>query len=123
MAKEDFTCRFTCIIEDFYDHTRYFAEVTFKKKKELRTTWREVEAERTSSQKNRIELADIFITPMADNLRNFHHHFVLYKYTGDGVFIRRGPYLNSEEVRLECKIWDLGHSFATQVMETLRSIA
>jgi len=90
----------------------------------------------------RIELANIYITPISGQLGTYlsrkswqkkpvtfpqattkektgvHNHFVLFDYTGHGLYIVRDQYRN-EVHRRECSIYDLGQSFADQVMKAL----
>jgi hypothetical protein len=101
---------FTCVIEDHILNDRFSAQVSVRKKQPV---W-------TSVQDDRIDLADIFIEPIsAQHSDRVHHHFVLYDYTGHGLYIVRDQY-NRERHRRACAIWDLGHLFALKVMDALK---
>ena len=128
MAQEN---SFTCEIEDFEIHDRFSANV-------------KVIPNEASSRGagERIELANIYITPISGQLATYlssktwkktpvifqqaktrektgvHNHFVLYDYSGHGLYIVRDQYRN-EVHRRECSIYDLGQSFADQVMRAL----
>jgi hypothetical protein len=98
--------RFTCVIEDHVLHERFSANVTVRKKCPVRS----------SLQKGRIDLADVFITPVSGQPPiRVHHHFVLYDFTGKGLYIVRDQ-LDRDEHKRSCSAWDLGHSFGIQVL-------
>lgn len=109
MAQEK---QFTCVIEDLHLKDRFSATVKVTKKTPIEA----------AEQKDRIGLAHIYITPVSDQVRKVHHHFVLFDFTGCGVYIVRDRYGKRDD-RRQCSIWDLGHSFAIQVMDALREIA
>ena len=122
---------FTCEIQDFDTQDRFSANV-------------KVVPNDVSSRAagERIELANIYITPISGQLGTYlspqnwkktpvtflqattkektgvHNHFVLYDFTGHGLYIVRDQYRN-EVHRRECSIYDLGQSFAEQVMQAL----
>ncbi len=73
------TKSFTCVIEDFHLHDRFSAQVEVVKKMPIRT----------SLQSGKIDLADVYITPISDQITSAHHHFVLYDCTGHGLYIVR----------------------------------
>jgi hypothetical protein len=103
---------FTCVINDFRFREMYGAEVRIAKKRPVRT----------SLQPGRIDLADIYVTPLSGQIEDVHNHFVLYDCTGRGLYIVRDPY-GREVRRTECSTWDLGQSFALQVQEHLREFS
>lgn len=106
--------KFTCVIKDRLLHERYSVDVTVKKKLPV---W-------TSIQPGKIDLADIFITPKAGQplKERVHNHFVLYDAGGNGLHIVRNQQ-RREEHRLPCTIWDLGQSFALQVLAAIKDMA
>ena len=130
MARED---TFTCEIEDFHLQDRFSANV-----KVVPTT------EVSGPSAKPIELANIYITPVSGQLFSYlsqenwrktpvsfpqartreksgvHNHFVLYDFTGHGLYIVRDQH-RGEVHRRECSIWDLGQSFAQGVMQALES--
>jgi len=112
---------FTCQIVDRRHDDRFSAKVVVKKKPVVRATWKDEAGARKSPVKNRIELADVFITPVSGQVMNVHHHFVVYDFYGRGVYVLRNR-LNQREDRCECSVWDLGHAFATKVMDALRGM-
>jgi hypothetical protein len=98
-----------------------------------------------SRSRDRLDLADVFITPISGQLALYlsvqswhktpgtfdvetkeksgvHNHFVLHDCTGHGLYIVCDRY-RREVHRRECSMWDLGQSFASQVMETLKEFA
>ncbi len=103
---------FTCVITDFQFHETYSAEIRIAKKRPIRT----------SLQDGRIDLADIYVTPVSGQLKDVHNHFVLYDSTGRGLYIVRNPF-GVEIRRTECSTWDLGHSFALQVQDHLKAFS
>ncbi|MCM3877694.1 MAG: hypothetical protein NEA02_14910 [Thermoanaerobaculia bacterium] len=103
---------FTCVITDTRFHETYSAEVRIAKKRPIRT----------SLQAGRIDLADIYVTPVSGQLEDVHNHFVLYDSTGRGLYIVRDRY-DREIRRVECSTWDLGQSFALQVLEHLKQFS
>src|ERR1700722_9012580 len=97
---------------------------------------------RMSRDKQTIELADVFITPISGQLAYYgskdtwektpatfnvptkeksgsHNHFVVNDYEGRGLYIVRDQ-MRREVSRRLCSIWDLGHPFASGVMKALR---
>ena len=103
---------FSCVITDSLFHETYSAEVRIAKKRPIRT----------SLQDGRIDLADIYVTPISGQLRDVHNHFVLYDSTGRGLYIVRDRF-GFEVRRTECSTWDLGHSFALQVLNHLKGFS
>jgi hypothetical protein len=100
---------FTCVINDRFLHERFSANVIVRKMLPIRK----------SLQSNLIDLADVFITPISGQPTfKVHHHFVIYDMTGHGLYIVRDRN-NEDEHRIPCTIWDLGNSFAIQVMKAL----
>jgi hypothetical protein len=77
----------------------------------------------TSLQDGKIDLADIFITPISGQRAvKVHNHFVLHDCTGHGVYIVRNPD-GTQDHRRACTIWDLGQHFASKVMAALKEFA
>lgn len=101
---------FSCVIADSKSSESFSAIVSMSKKVPVRT----------SLQDGRIDLADVYITPVVGNVSNKHDHFVLYDHEGNGLHIVRDAF-GREVRRTTCTIWDLGTSFALQVMEHLRA--
>ena len=122
---------FTCEIRDFNNHDQFSANVTV------------VPSDPSAGAAgNRIEIANIYITPISGQLATYlssknwkktpvtflqattrektgvHNHFVLYDYSGHGLYIVRDQYRNMED-RRPCSIYDLGQSFADQVVNAL----
>jgi hypothetical protein len=103
---------FTCLIADSRFGESYSADVRIAKKTPIRR----------SLQLGRIDLADIYITPISSGSRIVHDHFVLYDAAGNGLHIVRDP--SGREVRRTlCNIWDLGPSFARQVQRHLKTLS
>ncbi|SRR5579864_1991416 len=122
---------FTCEIVDPDIHDRFSATVTVVPN-----------AVSSKDPGQRIEIANIYITPISGQLGTYnskqnwkrtpvtflqaitkekvgvHNHFVLFDFTGHGLYIVRDQFRN-EECRRECSIYDLGQSFAEQVMSVL----
>jgi hypothetical protein len=126
---------FTCVIEDAELNDRFSAQVTVSKREVIRKS-------RATPQ---IELADIYITPISGQHAYYdsktswartparfqvatretsgsHNHFVLYDFTGRGLYIVRDN-CRREVHRRECSLWDLGSSFAFQVSRILQELA
>jgi hypothetical protein len=103
---------FTCVVEHRFVPERFSAKVTVSKKFPIRK----------SLQHGQMDLADVFITPISGNRVNVHSHFVIYDFTGRGLYIVRDA-RNRDEYRLQCTVWDLGSNFATQVMTALGDLA
>jgi hypothetical protein len=104
---------FTCVIDDHLLRERFSAVVTVRKRFPIKK----------SLQSGEIDLADVFITPISGQLTSkVHHHFVVYDFTGRGLYIVRDQW-NKEEHRLPCQVWDLGIPFGAQVMEVLKELA
>jgi hypothetical protein len=107
---------FTCVIEDSHLKERFSAMVNIKKKIPISA----------AEQEDRIALAHIYITPVSGQLRKrryrIHHHFVLFDFTGRGMYIVRDQNDQTEH-RRECSTWDLGHAFAIRVMDAFRELA
>jgi hypothetical protein len=123
--------KFTCVIEDPYHSEKFSAKVSIHKKV------------RPSLQVGRIDLADIFITPVSGTFfyyteygwekeqatfnvptkenRGTHNHFVVHDSEGHGIYIVRDQY-RREIDRRRCSIWDLGRSFAIQVRSALQDL-
>jgi hypothetical protein len=101
------------VIEDHVLDERFSAEVTVSKKLPVRS----------SLQLGKIDLADIYITPISGQLTiTVHHHFVLHDFTGHGLYIVRDQWDQVDHSRL-CSTWDLGQSFGAQVMDALKDLA
>ena len=104
---------FTCVIDDRFLHERFSAAVVVRKRLPIRK----------SLQPNLIDLADVFITPVSGQPAvKVHHHFVLYDFTGHGLYIVRDAN-NADEHRIPCTTWDLGNSFGLQVMKALGELS
>ena len=126
---------FTCVITDVVLSDKFSAEITIRKRYKIRS----------SREKDRIELADIFITPISgqhayyESTANWkktpatfnvktkeksgsHNHFVLNDFNGQGLYIVRDDKRN-EEHRRRCSIWDLGQPFASGVMKALQEFS
>jgi hypothetical protein len=104
---------FTCVIDDRLLRERFSANVTVRKKFPIRK----------SLQPGQIDLADVFITPVSGQPTfKVHHHFVIYDFTGRGLYIVRDTN-DKDEHRLPFTVWDLGNSFGTQVMKALGDLA
>jgi hypothetical protein len=103
---------FSCVITDARFHDTYSAEVRIAKKRPIRK----------SLQDGMLDLADIYVTPISGQLKDVHNHFVLYDSTGRGLYIVR-DHLGSEVRRTECSTWDLGTSFALQVLNHLKGFS
>ncbi len=114
---------FKCTIVDYERHERFSAAVVVKKKYPVRATWHAEQNERKHAFKDRIELADVFITPISDQVRPpVHNHFVLYDWNGAGIYIVRDRQHTRLE-RRECSMWDLGDAFASRVLKALKELA
>jgi len=104
---------FYCAIADRVLNEKYSAKVTVQKRMPVRS----------SLQPGRIDLADIYITPISgQNDTKVHHHFALHDFSGNGMFIVRTKN-GHDEHQISCTIWDLGQSFAAQVMLALKDLA
>jgi len=127
--------KFTCVITDLVLTDKFSAEVTVRKRCVVKS----------SREKDRIELADIFITPVSGQHSYYeshgtwkktpatfntqtrektgsHNHFVLHDFNGQGLYIVRND-RRGEEHRRRCSIWDLGQPFASGVMNALREFS
>jgi hypothetical protein len=126
---------FTCLIEDKLLNDRFSATVSVMKRVPIRK----------SPDATNVELADVFITPISgqhacyesrstwkktpagfnvptkDNSGS-HNHFVVTDFSGRGLYIVRDT-MRREVHRRHCSVWDLGLTFAAQVMEALRDFA
>src|SRR5262245_279722 len=104
---------FTCVIQDRLLGERFSANVTVRKTVPIRV----------SLQTGKIDLADVFITPISGKPTfKVHHHLVIYDFNGFGLYIVRDTH-GKDEHRLPCTVWDLGSSFGIQVVKALRDIA
>ncbi len=103
---------FNCVIEDPQLNDRFSAVVTVSKKRVI---------EATRQKDGKLELAHVFITPVSDQLKSVHNHFVLYDHMGNGLYIVRDRY-GTEVHRRQCRTWDLGTSFATKVADALKTL-
>ncbi len=78
---------------------------------------------RKSLQSGKIDLADVFIWPVSGQPTfKVHHHFVVYDFTGQGLYIVRDQ-KDRDEYKIPCSIWDLGQSFARQATAALKDLA
>ena len=106
--------RFSCFILDGLIHENFSAQVTVRK----------VFPIRKSLQHGKIDLADAFITPIAGQTTSkIHHHFVVYNYAGEGLYIVRDRNPREPERRFSCTVWDLGNFFGNQMTKLLRELA
>ena len=104
---------FKCVIEDHILKERFSAQVIVRKPSPVRK----------SLQMGKIDLADVFISPVSGQpTRKVHHHFVVYDFNGQGLYIVRDQQ-DRDEHRISCNIWDLGQSFARRVMVALKEFA
>jgi len=126
---------FTCVVTDSVLTDKFSAEISVRKRRVIRS----------SRDKNRVELADIFITPISgqhsyyESRANWrktaatfnvptrektgsHNHFVLNDFNGNGLYIVRDSRRNEEHRRM-CSIWDLGQPFASGVMKALQTFS
>lgn len=129
------TKTFTCVITDATLSDKFSAEVVVRKRV----------AVRASRDRNQIELADVFITPISGQHAYYeskgswaktpatfnvatkeksgsHNHFVVNDFNGRGLYIVRDS-RRGEEHRRQCSIWDLGQPFASRVMEALKEFS
>lgn len=102
---------FKCVIEEKLRREKYSAHVRVFKKQPIRK----------SLQAGKIDLADVFIEPLADNPKRVHHHFVSYDYDGNGLFIVRDQH-NKEIRRAKCSSWDLGTAFGSKLRGILETM-
>src|SRR5271165_1164753 len=101
---------FSCEIRDLRSTDRFSAEVLVRKRFTVR---------RSSHDAGRIELADVFVTPISGLVSasaNVHNHFVVFNYNGEGVYIVRDRFRRDEDRRY-CSTWDLGDAFGRKVAE------
>src|SRR2546428_415903 len=83
---------FTCVVEHRFVAEGFSAKVTVSKKFPIRKL-----------QQGQMDLADVFITPISGNRVNVHSHFVLYNFSGRGLYIVRDS-RNRDEHRLRCRL-------------------
>ena len=77
---------------------------------------------RQTLQKNgNVEISDIFIESISSNHKKSHHHFIMQKLNGEGLYLFRDE--NDLETRRMCTIWDLGNLFGSLVMGALQEMA
>ena len=101
---------FTCVIEERNFNDKYSAKVTVRK----------LAAVRTSLQDKKIDLADVFITPISgQDANSIHNHFVIYDSEGKGLYIVRDP-KGREVRRRQCTTWDLGNAFGSHIRALLK---
>jgi hypothetical protein len=113
---------FTCVIDNRVRNELYSGHVVLRKRSAIRATTDAPGGVRAGLRKDRLELCDVYITPVSGNPRSVHDHFVLYDVTGRGVLILRDPQ-NRPEERVTCTLWQLGAPLALRVMEELRRTA
>lgn len=123
---------FTCVIVDTKAGETFSARVTLVKKGVVR---------RSRYDDATIALADIYIQDVAGLLdrsvtidedvrrqiritgtsKDVHAHFILFRMTGEGKYVRRDRYGKDLEKRL-CSTWSLGDAFGRQVDALLREL-
>jgi hypothetical protein len=129
------TSTFTCMITDIVLSDEFSATVVVQKRSVVRS----------SRDGSKIELADVFITPVSGQHAYYdskgswkktparfntstkekvgsHNHFVVNDFNGRGLYIVRDS-LRAEEHRRQCSIWDLGRPFASRVMQALKEFS
>lgn len=111
MGKDERKREFECFIQDKNTGDKYSAKVEVRKHKVIRQ----------SLQPGKIDLADIFVTSVSSKRGELHHHFVVHKLNGDGLYIFREAVNN--ETRRDCNVWDLGPVFGKMVARTLQELA
>jgi hypothetical protein len=100
---------FSCFIQDEQLGDKFSAKVTVRKRLPIR---------QALQRDGTVELVDIYIEPISANLRN-HHHFVVMKLDGRGLYIVRDAKGN-EQHRREGSIWELGNFFGMRISEFMR---
>ncbi len=114
---------FNCTIVDHKRKDSFSASVVVQKRYPVRATWHAEQRARQHAFKDRIELADIFITPISNQVEPpVHNHFVLYDWNGAGIYIIRDRQ-NARLERRECSMWDLGDAFGSRVLKALKELA
>jgi hypothetical protein len=112
MGEQERKRTFDCFIQDEISGDKYSATVVVAKHKVIR---------QSLQRDGKIDLADIYITSVSSTRGRLHHHFVVQKLNGDGLFMFREAVNN--ETRRYCNVWDLGPVFGKLATQALRELA